>query len=118
MPLAVTGGQIPAHAPVHVGLPPLSPSNRYTVLPSGPTRAGSPMSLTDFSDTVAAPPSGALAGLLAAGEAVASGGELCGVELPDPLDPQAASINPAITAPAALATRVRTFPPSIGAPIP
>jgi hypothetical protein len=67
--------------------------------------------LTDFSDTVAAPPSGALAGLLAAGEAVASGGEVCGAELPDPLDPQAASINPAITAPAALATRVRTSPP-------
>jgi hypothetical protein len=76
------------------------------------------MSLTDFSDTVAAPPSGVLAGLLAAGEAVASGGEVCGAGLPDPLDPQAASINPAITAPAALATRVRTFPPSIGGPNP
>jgi hypothetical protein len=69
------------------------------------------MSLTDFSDTVAALPSGALAGLLADGEAVASGGEVCGAGFPDPLDPQAASINPAITAPAALAIRVRTSPP-------
>ena len=52
----------------------------------------------------------AAAGLLAAGEAVASGGEVCGVEFP-PLDPHAASTKPAITAPAALATRVRTSPP-------
>ena len=111
MLLTVTGGQNFVHAPAQVGLPFLSASNRYTVLPSGPTRVGSSMPLTGFSDTVAALPSGALAGLLAAGDAVASGGEVCGVELPDPLDPQAASINPAITAPAALATRVRTSPP-------
>jgi len=67
--------------------------------------------LTDFSDTVAEPLAGALAGLLAAGEAGAPDCEVCGAGLPDPLDPHAASIKPAITAPAALATRVRTSPP-------
>src|SRR6185437_16376252 len=84
----------------------------YSARPSPPTRASSFTPVSDFSDTVAAP-----SGAAADGEAVASGGEVCGVELP-PLDPHAASIKPAITAPAALATRVRTSPPYIGGPNP
>jgi hypothetical protein len=77
VPVVVTGGQAPAHAPVHADLPPLSLTHRYTARPDPLVRTvpadDEAVVMTVAPDALAPP----LAGALLLG-AAALAGELAG----------------------------------------
>jgi hypothetical protein len=70
VPVVVTGGQAPAHAPVHADMPPLSLTHRYTARPDPSVRTVPPdddaVLMTVAPDALAPPLAGAdaLAGAL------------------------------------------------------
>jgi hypothetical protein len=76
VPVAVTGGQAPAHAPVHADVPPVSLTHRYTARPE-PSVRNVPADDVAVLMTVAPPdalaPPALLAGAAAALLAVAAG---------------------------------------------
>jgi hypothetical protein len=92
MPVVVSGGQSVAQSPLQALMEPWSASQRYSARPLASTRKV-PSELEDVPTTDAG--RGELAGLLAVVEVVAV------LELPDELEPQAASPTAATRASAA-----------------